>query len=411
MSFRINTNIDAFGAQRNLQLTGMALSKSIQKLSSGLRINSASDDAAGLSISQKLQAQVNGLDQATRNAQDGISMVQTTEGALNEVQTILQRVRELGVQGANGTLSSDDRKSITAELTQLSSEIDRVASVTNFNGIKLLSGTNTVAEGVTAGTAALTATVTGITTVSANAGVNTMTSGPYAIGVNTDGNGNVTSLSVTANGQNEVLTVTGTGSQTVNLGNGVSLTFTQGSVSAGSLALTATAGSAASAGAQTAALQIGAGTSTAEQLSISVSASGAAYIGNGTSQNKLSGTNLYAAVNIKDAILQVTNFLNNNYQGDVQSTFRALVDASQQGIQDISGIRGTLGAAQNRLENTIANLQVAEQNTSASESQIRDVDMAAEMVNSTKEQILQNAGTSILSQANQAPQAVLKLLQ
>src|ERR1700704_895806 len=119
MSFRINTNIDAFDAQRNLQMNGLNFSKSIEKLSSGLRINRAGDDAAGLSISEKLRAQVKGTAQAVRNAQDGISMVQTTEGALNEVQSILQRMRELGVQGSSGTMSSDDRTAVTSELKQL----------------------------------------------------------------------------------------------------------------------------------------------------------------------------------------------------------------------------------------------------------------------------------------------------
>ena len=190
MSFRINTNIDAFDAQRNLQMTGMSLSKSIEKLSSGLRINRAGDDAAGLSISQKLQAQVNGLDQASRNAQDGISMVQTTEGALNEVQSILQRARELGVQGSNGTLSSDDRKAITSELGQLSSEIDRIANVTNFNGLKLLSGTNTVAA--SNGTiAAFAGTGSGQMTVNSTGVVNTMFTASYTFTINSDSSGNV----------------------------------------------------------------------------------------------------------------------------------------------------------------------------------------------------------------------------
>jgi flagellin len=143
---------------------------------------------------------------------------------------------------------------------------------------------------------------------------------------------------------------------------------------------------------------------------VSVSAAGASYIGDGTKQNALSGNAMYAAKDLKDAINQVTYMLNNNQQGDVQSAFRGLVDASQQALQDISGIRGTLGATQNRLEHTIANLGVAQQNLAASNSRIQDVDMAAEMVNFTKENILQQAGTSILSQANQSPQAVLKLL-
>ena len=411
MSFRINTNIDAFDAQRNLQMTGMSLSKSIEKLSSGLRINRAGDDAAGLSISQKLQAQVNGLDQASRNAQDGISMVQTTEGALNEVQSILQRARELGVQGSNGTLSSDDRKAITSELGQLSSEIDRIANVTNFNGLKLLSGTNTSAA--SNGTiAAFAGTGSGQMTVNSTGVVNTMFSASYTFTINSDSSGNVQSVTVNAGGgSTNTINVTGTGSSNlVNVGNGVQFYFT-GTVANGSTVTTSTtAGTAASAGAQADTLQIGAGTSTSEQLKVSVSAAGTNYIGNGSSQSSLSSTNLYAVKDLNDAITQVTNMLSNSVAGDTQGAFRALVDSSQQALQDISGIRGTLGATQNRLEHTIANLGVAQQNLAASNSRIQDVDMAAEMVNFTKEQILQNAGTSILAQANQAPQAVLKLL-
>src|ERR1051325_11280875 len=134
MSNRINTNVDAFTAQRNLSMTGLSYSKSVQKLSSGLRINSASDDAAGLAISEKLRAQIRGLAQAQRNSQDGISMIQTGEGALNETTSMLQRMRELAVQASNDTLSSSDRTSINTELQQLQSEINGIASRTKFNG-------------------------------------------------------------------------------------------------------------------------------------------------------------------------------------------------------------------------------------------------------------------------------------
>ena len=411
MSFRINTNIDAFDAQRNLQATGMNLAKSIEKLSSGLRINRAGDDAAGLSISQKLQAQTNGLDQATRNAQDGISMVQTTEGALNEVQSILQRARELGIQGANGTLSNDDRKAISSELTQLSSEVDRIANVTNFNGLKLLSGTNTQAA-VNGSIAAFSGTGSSAITMNTTGVVNTLFSASYTMTINSDSNGNVQSVTVNAGGgSTNTINVTGTGSSNlVNIGNGVQFYFTGTVANGATVSTSTTAGTAASAGAQTDTLQIGAGTSTSEQLKISVSASGTNYIGNGATQNGLSSTNLYAAKDLNDAIAQVTNMLTNSVAGDVQGAFRALVDSAQQALQDISGIRGTLGASQNRLEHTIANLGVAQQNLSASNSRIQDVDMASEMVNFTKSNILQQAGTSILAQANQAPQAVLKLL-
>src|SRR3982074_650961 len=140
MGTRINTNVEAFNAQRNLQLTAMQYSKSVEKLSSGLRINRAGDNAAGLSISEKLRAQIKGLGQAQRNAQDGISLIQTAEGALNETHSILQRMRELAVQASNGTLTSQDLKAISTELTQLGQEIDRIGNTTQFNSKNLLDG-------------------------------------------------------------------------------------------------------------------------------------------------------------------------------------------------------------------------------------------------------------------------------
>src|ERR687888_2707642 len=138
MGMRINTNIEAFDAQRNLSITAASYARSVQKLSSGLRINSAADDAAGLSISEKLRAQTRGLAQAQRNAQDGISLIQTGEGALNETHSILQRMNELAVEASNGTLSTDDQTAVASELTQLGQAIDKIASQTKFNGTTLL---------------------------------------------------------------------------------------------------------------------------------------------------------------------------------------------------------------------------------------------------------------------------------
>src|SRR5712691_10922704 len=140
MSTRINTNVDAFGAQRNMAANATNYSKSVEKLSSGLRINRAGDDAAGLSISEKLRGQIKGLAQAQRNSQDGVSLIQTAEGALNETHSILQRMRELAVQGGNDTLQASDRSAIKSELDQLSSEINRISSTTQFNGATLLNG-------------------------------------------------------------------------------------------------------------------------------------------------------------------------------------------------------------------------------------------------------------------------------
>jgi flagellin len=263
VSLMINTNIDAFDAHRNLVNTENQLSKAMQRLSSGLRINSAADDAAGLAISQKLTGQVNGLGQAQRNAQDGISLVQTAEGSLNQVHAMLQRIRELAVQYQNGTLAPSDQQAIQSEVNQLQSEISRIGTVAQFNSIALFSGSATIS---------------------------------FQVGAN----------------DTEQIAVT-----TVSMGSMV------GTISLGS------------------------------------------------------------------------------------STALASLDGY---INSVSAQRATFGAVQNRLQYTMDNLSTSAENLSASLSRIRDVDMASEMVNFSKEQILQQAGTAMLAQANSAPQAVLKLL-
>jgi len=278
MSYRVNTNIEALNAQRNLMMTALAFSKSAEKLSSGLRINRAGDDAAGLSISEKLRAQVRGLNQAVRNAQDGISLIQTAEGALNEVHSILQRMRELAVQAANDTLTTEDRQAIAQELVSLRNELDRIAQQTQFNGQNLLDGT--------------------------------FSAKLFHIGAN----------------QNQTIMVTI---------NNVNSTVIGGNLS-----------------------------------------------------------------NLVDTFNTTPNQVN----------AEALITGVDQAIKDVSGVRSGLGAVQNRLEHTIANLSVASENLTAAESRIRDTDMAAEMVNFTRLQILQQAGIAVLAQANVNPQVVLKLL-
>jgi len=270
MSLRIQTNIEAMGAHRNLVATSDKLSKSMERLSSGYRINRASDDAAGLAISEKLKTQVGGLDQARRNAQDAVSLVQTAEGSMNEVQSMLQRVRDLAVQYNNGTLSASDKGAITGEVAQLCNEIARIAAQTKFNGISLLSGSGTI---------------------------------QFQIGAD-DG---------------ETITV-----------------------------------------------------------------SARSMFGSG------------AGFDVDSAVFSFGT-----------AVTLASIDTA---INNLSGARSTFGAVQNRLEHTLNNLATYEENLSASMSQIKDVDMASEMVNFTKLQILQSAGTSMLSQANQSPQSVLKLL-
>lgn len=280
MGVRINTNIEALNAQRNLGATALSFGKSVEKLSSGLRINRAADDAAGLGISEKLRGQVRGLNQAMRNGQDGISLIQTGEGALNEVHSMLQRMRELAVQAVNGTLSQADRDSIGVEAQALGAEIDRISTSTKFNGVSLLSAAATI------------------------------------------------SLQVGANAT-DVMTVT------------------------------------------------------LSQVDVATldSASAIANFSSATAGD----------VTAAKATLAIT-------QIDVALT-------------TVSTARGKYGAAQNRLEHTIASLGVASENLASSESRIRDLDVASEMVNFTKTQILQQAGTAILAQANSAPQSVLSLLR
>ena len=221
MSVRINTNIEALNAQRNLSQTAQTFSKSVERLSSGLRINRAADDAAGLAISQKLGAQVTGLNQAQRNAQDGVSMVQTAEGALNEVHSMLQRIRELAVEAANSTLSSEDAASVSTEITALRAEIDRIATSTKFNGQSLLTGALSVAQDTTNSTAKVgvalnttaTSTIAAVDVAGAKASTTyTIASAGGGVVTLSDGNGN--SQSVTLNA-----TIGATGTETVNFSN------------------------------------------------------------------------------------------------------------------------------------------------------------------------------------------------
>ncbi|HGY92706.1 MAG TPA: flagellin FliC [Planctomycetes bacterium] len=275
MGLRIQTNVASLNAQRNLAGATLALSGSFRKLSTGLRVASASDDAAGLAISERLRAQIRSVAQSERNANDGISLVQTAEGALNEVNNILVRMRELAIQSKNGTLADQDRDTLDLEFQQVISEIDRIAKATNFSGLKLLDGSSpTISLHIGPGT---------------TAGVDTL---------------NISLVSTLAS----------------NLGiSGLSI---------------------------------------------------------GTGSN-------------------VTNAING-------------IDAA---INTVLSLRGSLGATQNRLQSTIRQLQIDRENISAAESRIRDLDVAEETANLTRNSILQQAAISILAQANVQPQAALSLLQ
>jgi flagellin len=265
MSLRIQNNVEALGAHRNLTATAGHIAKSMERLSSGFRINRAADDVAGLAISERMRSQVRGLAQSARNIQDGVSLVQTAEGNLDEVHSMLQRVRELAVQYKNGTLSASDQAAIQTEVNQLASEIERIGTSAKFNGITLLATSGSVT---------------------------------FQVGV----------------GDSESITVS-----TISLGSTV-----------GSFAT-------------------------------------------------LSGAGAISAIDVA--------------------------------ISAVSSARATFGAVQNRLEHSMSSTQVYAENLTAAESRVRDVDMAAEMVQLTKNQILQQAGTSMLAQANQAPQSILSLIR
>ena len=371
MGLRINQNIEAFNSYRNLSTTQGQMAKSLEKLSSGFRINRAADDAAGLAISEGLRSQVGGLKQASRNAQDGISVVQTAEGALTEVHAILQRMRDLAVQAGNDSNNAQARTNINTEYTQLKDELGRIASSTNFNGTNLLNGAGTLnfqvgADGNAASQISVDLSTANISTVVTNLG---------------SGYG---STNATIN----PATVTG------------NLTFTQGSnvtvVAMGAVDATRTLDEAINELNSNAAFSTNyTASKNADGTSVDVvSKTGSTAVtvaGTGVTQNSStagSGVSFTSAANAQSAITTITTQ-----------------------ITSVSTARANLGAYQNRFEHTINNLNVAVENLSASESRIRDTDMATEMMSFTRSQILSQAGTAMLAQANQASQGVLQLLR
>ncbi len=375
MSVRINTNIEALNAQRNLSTSALAFGKSVEKLSSGLRINRAADDASGLAISEGLRAQVNGLNQASRNAQDAISMVQTAEGALNEVHSMLQRMRELTVQAANGTIS--DPAPVTAELDELKTEITRLANSTQFNGKNLLDGT----------------TGAGITAAGTNvSGVGGTSNGYDAIKVRGAAAGVYTLTSDVSLNQLTLTDATGN-SQTVILG-AAPAAGTQATVDFNSLGVSLTVNE--------------------NVLGVDLAANNTFTVGAGGTVDFQVGANGVAGtdtLSVDFADVSGLSVLTGTVDVSTQALARASISVIDLSIASVSASRGLLGAAQNRLEHTIAAVGVGAENLTASESRIRDLDVAAEMVKFTKTQILQQAGTAILAQANQAPQNILTLLR
>jgi flagellin len=391
MGLRINQNIAAMNAYRNLSVTEGQMSKSLEKLSSGFRINRAADDAAGLAISEGLRSQVGGLKVAVRNAQDGVSVVQTAEGALTETHAILQRMRDLSVQASNsGGLNDDAKKNIQSEVSQLKSELTRIADTTQFNGTKLLDGNY---------------------------------NGKFQVGANVGETINVsvaTSMSSTGLGVNgvDVALATGVGGRTGSNTQAAASTASVATVDdISGAAYTANEfeqlnGSISMAGKSLdlASINYTVGSSAAARLTDVQNAvnntfgSGVITVANTAAGLTFTGTAPSATPTAQELADATVNFT-------AASGADLAVDQIDTAIKTVSTVRADLGAVQNRFDHTINNLNVVVENLSASESRIRDTDMAQEMMGFTRAQILSQAGTAMLSQANQSSQGVLSLLR
>ena len=403
----VQHNMQAANASRMLNITSNSQAKSTEKLSSGYRINRAADDAAGLSISEKMRKQINGLSRASTNAQDGVSAVQTAEGALTEVHSMLQRMNELAVQAANGTNSESDRTSIQNEIDQLTTEIDRIAETTKFNESYLLKGDvdggtkDVFLKGHDAGLAGEfgATSVDGqykLTAANLAAGSKVNIGGvEYEIaGTAAHDDKKITADEAKTMMKNELLkaNIVGTDS-TYTAGNTI---YDAGSVSTPSSGaapavtvdgntFTITAGKVNAEKALTFNLHVGADADMTNKIGVDIEAMTAKSLG-------IKGLNIVGEDN------------------DNGSTATYAIDAIADAIQKVSDQRSSLGAIQNRLEHTIANLDNVVENSTAAESRIRDTDMAEEMVAFSKNNILAQAGQSMLAQANQSTQGVLSLL-
>jgi flagellin len=411
----IQTNIASLSAQNALTSTNNTLQRSMERLSTGFRINRAADDAAGLAISQKMQAQIGGLKQAVRNANDGASMIQTAEGALDQVQTMMTRMRNPAVQAASDTNGVDERSAINTEIQQLQSEIDNIANRTTFNGLGLLNGslvtqpttqnaaTSTVWAGspVTGTTAGVTAIdVTGAKaattyTFQYDAGAHTLTLNG---GVGHTDFVDVSSATMMAGGATATLNFVNAGVK-VTLANTNQTTAVDGANIG--LGLTGLAIATGAAVANTVTLQTGADATTANQTTVNMldTRLGTAVLG--TSPAAM--TDLKAALALFDDHARV-------HHNATSADGTALILAVDAANTYISGQRAQLGATQNRLGYAAASLTATAQNVAAANSQIRDVDVAAETSTMSKSQILMQAGVSVLAQANQVSQLALKLL-
>ena len=376
MALGINTNVASLSAQNQLSKSQELSNQALERLSSGLRINSAKDDAAGLAISQRFSTQIRGLDVASRNANDGISLAQTAEGALVEVGNNLQRIRELAVQSANATNSSSDRAALNAEVEQLASEIDRVANQTNFNGTKLLDGSFSNQLFQVGADAGQTIGVGKI--VDANA--DGLGSAVFTADVTgTVDDAAVTGLSINGVAIDDVAANTGdAAAKAVDLAKAINDKFDQTGVYAevSDTALTLTSVKAGG-----------------DITIVGTAATGAAAADSTTAA--ADGTETF----VKD--LDISTF----------AGAQKALEIADAALEEVTTARADMGAVQNRFSSTIANLATTSENLSAANSRILDADFAAETAKLSKSQVLQQAGISVLAQANARPQQVLSLLQ
>ncbi|MEK5214790.1 flagellin N-terminal helical domain-containing protein [Psychrobacillus sp. FSL H8-0487] len=411
---RINHNIAALNTHRQLNSATTAQSKSMEKLASGLRINKAGDDAAGLAISEKMRGQIRGLDQASKNSQDGISMIATAEGALNETHDIMQRMRELSVQSSNDTNTAEDRKNIQDEVKQLGEEIQRIGEQTEFNTKKLINGD--MGAGVSTST---THALTG--SLESTMGDATALSGLL------DANGNNLQLAV---GDKFTMTWSENGTQKSATHTVGALTETLKDVT-DKIAADASVASVATTAGKMVVTSATAGT--AGQINgLSISVTSADGTRKEAASNALSnftttteakdkradgsadfqiGSNQGQTLNLSVNDMRASTLGVRDLQVGSKSQAGTAIKVLDQAIQKVSVERSKLGANQNRLEHTINNLNTSSENLTAAESRIRDVDMAKEMMNQTKNSILSQAAQAMLAQANQQPQGVLQLLR
>jgi flagellin len=380
MAMSVNTNISALNTYRNLNATQNSMSKSLEKLSSGLRINRSADDAAGLTIATNLGSQVSGLSVAARNAQDGVSVVQTADGALGQAQTILGRLRDLAVQAANDSNSTDARTAIKTEATSLVSELDRLGQSVNFNGTNLLDGT----------------------------------AGSLKFQVGADGNSQ-SQISVSTSGANlrSVATALSTGANSTgtawtSFAAGTTQTWT---ATSGATSTSVSTTIASPTGFQDLVSKLNADSGFKQQFTAAV-----VKDTNGTATGFTVAANNGATVTADSATVTAlggagtAGSATTGIQFDSADNAQLAIKAIDAQIKTVSTARASLGALQNRFESAVSSINVSIENLTASKSRITDVDMAQEMVSYTRSQVLSQSGVAMLAQANSAPQLALKLL-